>query len=141
MPQPSETTLAWLRMRLAGVNDKTPRSACAQIARDIEAAGIELSDDGDWYEADDVIEKLGTPDPLENEAFHVGYHAALEDFWHDGDGSVISDMERDGADTFRAVYRALDRCIESLMWADMPSVPADDINAMALARAEQRRAG
>lgn len=147
MPQPTEATLAWLRMRLASVTDKTPRSHCAQLARDIEAAGIELSEDGNWFEADDAIEKLGTPNPLENEAFHCGYAGASEDYWYGddawdyGNDMPMSTAEREGAETYRAVYDGLNRCIESLAWDDMPSVPSDDINAMARARAEQRRAG
>jgi hypothetical protein len=134
MPSPH----ANIRAELARISHKTTRTEAERVADMLEAAGIEISGDwGDWYNADDVIEKIDGPDICtEGLFFEWGYSEAARNFTHGEDGvcqytgEYLKTAEMEGADHYRAVYRGLTRMLEVVQWRDMPSVPSDDIQAM-----------
>ena len=124
-------TLAPLRIALAALAHIKDRAQGVKIADAIEAAGIEISDDeGNYYDADSVIEALGEPDGLFG--FAEGYQRAADDFWYGENGfndedERLDEDEYEGAQTYRDVYRGLEFALESAQWRDMPSVPADEL--------------
>lgn len=123
--------LGALRVLLASLSPRSSQSDGIRAAEAMISAGIEIHDDeGNYFEADDLIDKLDQPSPGLNEAFHVGYANAAEDFHYgtcgeNREGEPISEDEAEGAAMFRAVYRGINRAIECYQWRDVGGPPSD----------------
>lgn len=106
IPAPTDATRAQWRMALVQAHGTKDWPLALSVLEAMRRAGVAVADTArDATQADYVIADLGRPDGVSGyEAFADGYERASRQFHYEGD----SEAERDGADHYRAVYRALD---------------------------------
>jgi hypothetical protein len=124
-PIAQKPDLGALRVLLASLSPRSSVSDGVRAAEAMVSAGIEISDDeGNYYEADDLIDKLGGPEFSTGDYwFCEGYwqakenHASAEDFRQEG--------AQEGAAFFWNVYRGINRAVECHQWRDLGGPPSD----------------
>jgi hypothetical protein len=133
-----------IRIELSTAHVKASRVAACKLIGQLVALGIDVDDDGRVRSAERVLNDIDAGEHW-GLSFLFGWGDAADGSFGQPNSTRLMDPDidaeeyRDGATYYGDVLAGLEYALESHQWRDMPSVPADDINAMALARAEQRR--